>query len=291
MLTLREYILDYEKKGKAIGHFNITTLDMLWGVFNAAQKLSEEVGEKIPVVIGASEGEREFFGTQQFVDFIKSLRTEYDYPVFSNADHASSVKSAQEAIEAGCDMVIIDAADKSFEENVKMTRDVVMYRNDADSDTLIEAELGYIGVGSSIKDTLPEGVGTDATMTNPDEADRFVEESGVDLLAPAVGNVHGMIKTGNPRLNPGRVSEVRKKGGVPLVLHGGSGSTDEDFTAVIQAGISMIHISTELRVAYRRALDKALTESDSTTPYRYLVGVREAVQEVVEKRIRLFYGK
>jgi len=128
-------------------------------------------------------------------------------------------------------------------------------------------------------------------MTDPDEADRFVRESGVDLLAPSVGNVHGMIKLGNPRLNPERVAEVRKKGGVPMVLHGGSGSADEDFTLVIKAGISMIHISTELRLAYRKALDKALTKDPSTTPYKYLTGTREAVQEVVEKRMRLFYGE
>jgi len=141
-----------------------------------------------------------------------------------------------------------------------------------------------------MKDELPEGVG-EATMTDPAEADTFVQESGVDLLAPSVGNVHGMIKTGNPRLDPGRVSEVRKKGGVPLVLHGGSGSADEDFTAVIKAGVSVIHISTEVRTAYRSALNKALAENESTTPYRYMKGIRDAVQAVVEKRMRLFYGE
>jgi fructose-bisphosphate aldolase class II len=288
MKTLREYILDYESQQKAIGHFNITTLDMLWAVFNAAQKVSEEVGEKIPVVIGTSEGEREFFGQRQFVDFIRSLREQYDYPVFSNADHTMTVQGAQDAIDAGYDMVIIDAADKPIQENITMTRNVVLYRNNKNADTLIEAELGYIGSGSSVKDVLPEGV-TEATMTKPEEADMFVRESGVDLLAPSVGNVHGMIRSGNPRLDPERTTLVRKQGGVPMVLHGGSGSADEDFVAVIKAGISMIHISTELRTAYRAALEKALADNTSTTPYTYLKGVREAVQEVVEKRIRLFY--
>ncbi len=290
MMTLREYILDYEKKGKAIGHFNITTIDMLWGVFNAAQRFSDHAGEKVPVIIGTSEGEGDFFGAKQFVEVIKSLREEYDYPVFSNADHIHDTHRAKEAVELGYDMVIIDAADKTFEENVQMTRDVVMYRNEADSDTLIEAELGYIGVGSSVKDELPDEV-QDAPMTDPIEADKFVQESGVDLLAPSVGNVHGVIKSGNPRLDPERVSEVRKKGGVPLVLHGGSGSADEDFTDVIKAGISVVHISTELRVAYRSALGKAMLENNSTTPYKYMSGVRDAVQAVVEKRMRLFYGE
>ena len=290
MKTLREYVLDYELKGKAIGHFNVTTIDMLWGVFNAAQQFSEEVGEKVPVIIGTSEGEGDFFGPKQFVAVIESLREQYEYPVFSNADHIHDVDRAKEAVELGYDMVIIDGADKSFEENIQMTRDVVIYRNEADADTLIEAELGYIGVGSSVKDELPDEV-ENAPMTDPMDADTFVHEAGVDLLAPAVGNVHGVIKSGNPRLDPERVAEVRKKGGVPLVLHGGSGSADEDFVAVIKAGISVVHISTELRVAYRGALEKAMAESDSTTPYKYMKGVRDAVQAVVEKRMRLFYGE
>ena len=290
MMTLREYILEYEKQGRAIGHFNITTIDMLWGVFNAAQRFSDQIGEKVPVIIGTSEGEGDFFGAKQFVDIIKSLREQYDYPVFSNADHIHDVVRAKEAVEFGYDMVIIDGADKSFEDNIEMARSVVLYRNEIDSETLIEAELGYIGAGSSIKDVLPEEV-QEAPMTNPEEADRFVHESGIDLIAPAVGNVHGVIKSGNPRLDPERVTAVRKQGGVPLVLHGGSGSKDEDFTAVIKAGISVVHISTELRVAYRAALDKAMAENESTTPYKYMKGVRDAVQAVVEKRIQLFYGE
>lgn len=290
MMTLREYILAYENSGRAIGHFNITTIDMLWGVFNAAQRFSDQVGEKVPVIIGTSEGEGDFFGSKQFVEVIRSLREQYDYPVFSNADHIHDVDRAKEAVELGYDMVIIDAAAKTFEENIEMTRSVVLYRNEIDADTLIEAELGYIGAGSSVKDELPQDV-QDAPMTDPHEADTFVQESGVDLLAPAVGNVHGVIKAGNPRLDPERVRNVRKLGGVPLVLHGGSGSADDDFKAVIKAGISVVHISTELRVAYRSALDKAMAESDSTTPYTYMAGVRDAVQAVVEKRMRLFYGE
>jgi len=288
MLTLREYILEYEKQKKAMGHFNITTLDMLWAVFYGARAISEKIGENIPVIIGTSEGERDFFGQRQFVEFIKSLREEYQYPVFSNADHTATVARAKEAIDAGYDMVIIDAADKTLEENIKMTQQVVLYRNEVESDALIEAELGYIGVGSSIKDSMPKGV-TEATMTKPDEADTFTRETGIDLLAPSVGNVHGIITTGNPRLDADRVSQVRKCAGVPLVLHGGSGSTDEDFVAVIKSGISVIHISTELRKAYREALDEALAKSTSTTPYTYFEGVREKVQEIVEKRIELFY--
>lgn len=290
MLTLREYILDYESRKKAIGHFNITTIDMLWAVFNAARTISHEVGESIPVVIGTSEGERDFFGERQFVEMIKSMREEYDYPVFSNADHTYSVARAKQAIDSGYDMVIIDAAAKSFDENVDMTKQVVLYRNEVNAETLVEAELGFIGAGSTIKDSLPEGV-TEATMTDPEEADTFTRETGIDLLAPSVGNVHGIITSGNPHLDPDRVSMIRPQAGVPLVLHGGSGSTDQDFTAVINAGISMIHISTDLRKAYHDALVAEIsTKPKETTPYNYLKVPREAVERVVEERIRLFYN-
>jgi fructose-bisphosphate aldolase class II len=290
MKTLREYIAEAEKNNVAIAHFNFTTIDMLWGIIDAAKKLSEEKGVEIPLLVGVSEGERDFFGVQQAVDMIESIRNESLYPIFINADHTYSVERAQEAIDAGFDMVIIDAADKSYEENVEMTKAVVDYRNKAEAHTLVEAELGFIGGGSNIKDEIPEGV-SEETMTKPDEAKKFVTDTGVDVLAPSVGNVHGMVKSGNPRLNPERVQEIRAVADVPLVLHGGSGSADEDFTAVIKAGISMIHISTELRKVYRSALDSSLKKNpDQLAPYRYLKSTREEISNVAYERMKLFWS-
>ena len=207
---------------------------------------------------------------------------------FLNADHTYSVQRAKDAIDAGYDMVIIDGADQSHEENQAMTKEVVDYRNEKGVQTLIEAEFGYIGAGAGLKDEIPEGV-SEATMTKPNEARDFVVYTGVDLLAPSVGTVHGMVKTGNPRLNPELVSHIREACGVPLVLHGGSGSLDEDFFAVIDAGISMIHISTELRVAYRKGLEKGLAEVASMAPYKYTIFAKQGVMNAAEKRIRLFW--
>lgn len=287
MKTLKEYISEYEENNKAIGHFNVTTIDMLWAVFDAAREVSDEIGEKIPVVIGVSEGERDYIGAAQSALIVKSLREQFDYPVFINADHTYSVERSIEAIDLGYDMVIIDAAEKSFEENARLTREVVEYNKGKGSPALIEAELGYIGSGSGIKDEVPAGVSQE-TMTNPDEAKRFVDETGVDLLAPSVGNIHGMVKSGNPRLDAERVATVRATCGVPMVLHGGSGSADEDFTAVIKSGISMIHISTELRKAYREALEESLKTVTDVAPYKYLPTAKDAVKKVVKERIKLF---
>jgi fructose-bisphosphate aldolase class II len=289
MKTLKEYLYEAQKQKKALAHFNVANSDMLMAVFAAAKQVSEEVGEKIPFVIGVSEGERDAFGVTQIVDYVTSLKNEHDYPIFLNADHTYSVERTCEAIDAGFDMVIYDGANISHAENLENTKKVVAYRNEINPDCLVEAEFGFIGSGSSIKDSIPEGV-SEETMTKPSEAKEFVDASGVEVLAPSVGNLHGMVKTGNPALNPERVSEIWEATKTPLVLHGGSGSTDQDFVAVINAGISLIHISTELRVAYRKGIEEAFSSDDTLAPYKYFKKAKDAVQEKAAERIRLFWG-
>ena len=290
MKTLKEYILDAQANKKAIPHFNVANSDMLMAVFKAAQEVSEEYGEKIPLIIGVSEGERDQFGTTQAVDYVRSLKKQYDYPLFINADHTFSVERTCEAIDLGFDMVIYDGNKVSHEENLEHTKTVVAYRNKVNPHCLVEAEFGNIGLGSGLKDELPEGI-SEESMTDPIAAKEFVEATGIDLLAPAVGNVHGLIKTGNPALNPERVTAVLESVGIPLVLHGGSGSANEDFTAVIQAGISLIHISTDLRVAYRKGLEEMLSENTEVAPYKYNSKAKEGVKAKAKERIRLFWGE
>lgn len=291
MKTLSEYITIAEQEKVAIGHFNFANLDGLWAIFEAAQEASEEVqhpfGEKIPVLVGLSGGERKYVGVTEAVALVRHMREVYDYPIFLNADHNYEVGPTKTAIDAGYDMVIIDGAKVSHEENLAMTKEIVGYRNEVNPDCLVEAELGFIGMGSKMKDEMPEGV-SEETMTKPEEAAEFVKETGIDLLAPSVGNVHGMIKSGNPALSPERVAAVRAAAGVPLVLHGGSGSSDEDFTLVIKAGISMIHISTELRLVYREALEAELASNDAAAPYKYLTPARDAMKQKTKERIKLF---
>ena len=137
-------------------------------------------------------------------------------------------------------------------------------------------------------DAPPEDI--DVELTDPEEAASFVRETGVDLLAPAVGTMHGRLKSGaNPKLNPTRITEILNAAGVPLVLHGGSGTTDADFVAAIKAGISVVHINTDIRVAYRKGIEAGLAkDADEIAPYRFLAEGVEQVKEVTEKYIRLF---
>jgi fructose-bisphosphate aldolase, class II len=288
MKTLREYIKEAGEQGTALGHFNISNMEALHGIYGAAKGLG------VPVVIGVTEGEEPFFGREEAVAVIRAIRERDDYPIFLNADHHKSFESVKACVDAGFDMVIIDGAKLSFEENVKVTKQCVEYVKEYNkknnTDVLVEGELGFIGESSKMLDKLPDGV-SEETMTKPEDAKSFVEATGVDLLAPSVGNVHGMVKSGNPRLHPDRVKDVRQECGVPLVLHGGSGSTDEEFTACIGVGVDMVHINTEIRVAFRDALEQSLKDNpDDIAPYKYLPPAVQAIEKVVEARLKLFSG-
>lgn len=287
MKSLKEYIQEAEAKKVAIGHFNISNLEALWGIFKAAQKLD------LPVIIGVSEGERDFIGVKQVAALVKSIREEYDYPIFLNADHTYSFEKVKEAIDAGFDSVIFDGAQLSLEENIVQAKKCVEYARASGREVLIEGELGYIGTSSKVLDELPTGVNVnDDGLTTAEQAKKFVEATGVDLLAPAVGNVHGMMRVGHdPRLNIERVKEVREAAGVPLVLHGGSGTVDSDFVDAIHNGVAIVHINTEIRVAYRKGLELNLQASpDEVAPYKILKEAVKAVEKVVSDRLKLFNG-
>ncbi|HZS43033.1 MAG TPA: class II fructose-bisphosphate aldolase [Candidatus Paceibacterota bacterium] len=284
MQSLRECLNRVVKEKKAIGHFNISNIEGLWAVFKAARKLD------VPVIIGTSEGERDFLGVKQAVLLVKSLREEFDYPIFINADHTYSLERVKEAIDAGYDAVIYDGAEQPFEENIKITKQCVEYARSKNPEILIEGELGYKGTASEILDEIPKGVELGAEyLTKPDEAERFVKETGVDLLAPAVGNFHGMLKRGDPALNIKVVKEVSQAAKVPLVLHGASGNSAEDIKAAIENGVSIVHVSTELRAAYTEALRKSLTDyPKEVAPYKISKPAIEAMQKVAEEKLRIF---
>lgn len=286
MKTLRECIKEAEEKGVAIGHFNISNIEALHGIYNAAKKLN------LPVIIGVSEGEESFVGREEAVALVKTIRERDNYPIFLNADHHKSFESVKACINAGFDAVIIDGAKLSFEENIKVTKECVDYARSVTEatgrDILVEAELGYIGEGSNIKDEVPEGAGI---LTKPEDAKKFVEMTGVDLFAPSVGSIHGLIKSGKPHIDASLVSEIKKATGVTLVLHGGSGLRDEDFTNAIKAGISIIHINSEIRLAFHDAIEKSLaSQQNEINPAKILNPAVDTIEKVVFERLKLFSG-
>jgi len=283
MLSLREYITEATKRGIAIGHFNISTLDGVWAVVDAAKELG------VPVIIGVSEGERDYVGVHEISAIVKTIREQRGQPVFLNADHTYSFDRVKEAIDAGFDAVIFDGAQLSFEENVKITKQCVDYARACGRDVIVEGELGFIGTSSKVLNEIPAGaVVGDAAMTKPADALAFVTQTGVDMLAPAVGNIHGVVRGGDPALNTVRVKEIREAIKIPLVLHGASGNSASDIAESVKNGVAVVHVNTELRLAYRQGLVKSLSENpDEVAPYKFLKPAKLAMQKVVLEKLRI----
>ncbi len=282
-MDLKEEFSLARSEKRALAHFNISDSVQAGAIVRAAVRANQ------PIVIGLSEGERDFLGVPQAVALVRSYKNSHDR-TYLNADHTYSFERAKEAIDAGFDSVVIDGAKLGFEENVALTRQCVEYARASGKNILIEGEIGYIGTSSKILEEAPEGaVITEVDMTTVDELLSFVHATQVDLIAPAVGSLHGMVRKGNPKLSIARISELSQASPIPLVLHGGSGTTDEEFRSAIQAGIAMIHINTEIRLAYQRGITAYITSHlDEIAPYRFLSQGADAVEEIVFNRLNLF---
>lgn len=284
MKSLREVIQAAQASKTAVGHFNFSDMVGLYGIAQAARE------KGVPVILGLSEGERDFVGVRQAVALVDSLRTEFNQELFLNADHTKSVERAKEAIDAGFDAVLFDGSSLSYEENVRQTKQVIEYAKASGREVIVEGELGYIGTSSQVLVDIPTGVDLEKGLTTAEEAAKFVAETGVDLLAPAVGNIHGMLAgRPDPSLNQGVVQSIAAVAKVPLVLHGASGNSQEDIKAAIAAGVAIVHVNTELRVAYRDALKRTLqAEPDEVAPYKILKPAVQAVAEVVSAKLAIF---
>ena len=286
MSQLRSVLENAQSNGTAVGHFNISDWILLKAVFASANEL------KVPVIVGASEGERAFLGIAQIAALVRSLREEDGFPIFLNADHTHSLESAIAAAKAGFDSIVYDLSALPFEENVKQTKEAVEALKSINPSILVEGEIGNIGTGSEIHESLPD---RSNELSTPEEARQFVASTGVDVLAPAVGNSHGMLQSMvegdvKKRLDLERIQEIKRASKSFLTLHGGSGTEDSDLRSAIAAGINIIHINTELRVAWRKGLEEAFALKPSEiVPYKLLPLAEGSIKQVVLARLRLFH--
>ncbi len=288
MKTLKTVLQDAQARGEAVGHFNISDLVLLKAVVAAARELN------VPVIVGLSEGEREFVGTRQIGAMVRSLREEFDFPIFLNADHTHSLAKGIEAAKAGFDAIVFDLSALPFEENIRQTKQAVEALKAINPLMMVEGEIGDIGTGSEIHDSSPD---LSKGLSSPAEAKQYVESTGVDILAPAVGNMHGMLRSmikgeTKKRLDIERIAAIKRATGSMLTLHGASGTDDDDLRRAIAAGINIVHINTELRVAWRAGLEQGLAKHpEEVVPYKIYPAAIEAVKQVVESRLRLFSEK
>jgi fructose-bisphosphate aldolase class II len=283
--ALHEAVAEAARERRALPHFNVSELAGLKAVGSAAKSVGQ------PVIVGASEGERGFFGGRALVALVRLLSEELAVPLYASADHTHSLSGLKEAVTAGFDAVVFDASALPFRENVERTREAVAEAKSIAPHVLVEGELGFIGSGSVLVRQLGANVAVGGNdLPTAEQAAEFVDRTGVDLLAPAVGNVHGMIRDGaQPALDIARISALRAAVGRPLVLHGGSGIARGQLRAAIEAGIAIVHVNTELRLVWRRGVEEGLaTDADEIAPYRILAPAVAGVARVAEELVRLF---
>lgn len=284
MTTLQELLGRARKEHWAIGHFNVSNLEQM----RAIVRVCKELGS--PAMLGTSEGERGAIGLFEAVALRQALRHEFDIPVFLNADHSKSVDTARAAVEAGYDSVHLDLSAKPFAENVVETRDFVAYARAKSPGISIEGEVGYLVTESSSMSSEKVDV-PEASLATPELAEEFVKKTGVDRLAPALGSFHGISTATEKTIHVDLVAKIRAvvPDSVALVLHGGSGLSEQQIKDAIAVGINNVHINTELRVAYVGGIKEHLAaHPDDTTPYKLSREGIEAMAEVLKNKLELF---
>lgn len=267
----------------AVGQFNVSNLEQIRAVCEVAAAL------RSPVILGTSEGERKFIGLRQIAAVARAWQEETGLPIILNADHSRSFETAKAAADAGYSGIHFDGSELPYEENLKITKEVVEYVKSKNPEAVVEGELGRVLGGSQVHTEAIELKESDFTV--PDLAAQFAKETGIDSLAISYGNVHGVFGKGlegAEKLDIGRLKAIRQKTDVFLVLHGGSGIVGGEIRESIKNGIVKVNINTELRVAYVNTLREVLNRSRETTPYKIWPSVIEAVKKVVEEKIKLF---
>lgn len=283
-MTLADELKQARDKGVAIGHFNFSDMAGLYAIAAAARELN------VPVIVGVSEGERGFTGVAEAAALVKAIAAQYNQRIYMNADHTHSLEGALAAAKAGFDSVVFDLSSLPMDQNIAQTAQAVKELKAINPAIIIEGEIGNIGSGSEVHDKAPENLG----LSTVEEAVNFVKATGVDVLAPAVGNMHGILPsmlTGEvqKRLHIDRIKEISQATGLYMTLHGGSDTNDGDLVAAIKAGITVVHINTEIRVAWRKALDASVAaDKDQIAPYKVFAPVQKAVEEVVKARLKVF---
>ena len=282
-MTIKDYLKDTISNCWALGHFNFSENDALRAIVESAAEL------KTPIFVGVSENERKHIGIKETIALVRAFREEFGIPIFLNADHHKNFEAVKEVVDAGYDAILADFSKLPFEENIKMTKQSVEYAKSKNPDIITEGELGYVRGESKIQTEVIEIKPED--LTKPEEAAQFVKETGVDLLAPAVGNIHGIVTNNSGTIDIQRIGDIKKAIGenIYLVLHGGSGLNELEFKNAIEAGVSMVHINTEIRVAFTESLRKTLQEMpEETTPYKVMAPSILAMKKVIAEKLKIF---
>ncbi len=281
LVRSKELLLDAQKNHYAVGAFNVENMEMVQAVVAAAE------AENAPVILQTTPSTLRYANTSLYSAMAKAVAEKTFVPVAIHLDHGSNFELCEQAAKDGYTSLMIDGSKFPLNENITLAKKVVEMAKKYPACPTVEAELGRLG---GKEDDVEVKDGED-TCTDPIEAIGFVEESGIDSLAVAIGTAHGFYK-GIPELKFDRLEQIRDKVSVPLVLHGSSGIPDEDIIKAISLGICKVNFATELRVAYSDAVKACIKEDPSVyDPKKYGADARDAVIALVRHRIRICMGK
>lgn len=272
LVTTKELLLDAQKNGYAVGAFNVENMEMVQAVVAAAEEL------KSPVIMQTTPSTIKYASPEMFYANVAAAANNASVPVVMHLDHGSSFELAVHAFRAGYTSIMIDGSHSVFEENIAITKSVVDVCHAGN--VPVEAELGKVG---GKEDDLDGGNGGGYTV--PSEAVEFVEKTGIDSLAVAIGTAHGVYKV-TPKLDVERLSEIREVVSIPLVLHGTSGVPDEAVKECIRRGICKVNYATDLRIAFSNGVKEYLAANpDAFDPKKYNAVGREKVKEYVMSKM------
>lgn len=280
-MKAREWLEKAKREKWALGAFNVGNLETFKAIALAAAK------KKSPVIIETSPGETSWMEAKNIVDLAKNYSDEYQIPILINLDHAGTLDECLKGIEAGYDLIHFDGSKMPFEKNLEISKQVVEQAHK--KGILVEGEFDHISGSSEVHSGSAKDVIKNIPMTDPELAQKFVRESGVDILAAFFGNVHGVFDLGGENLNIDLLREINKAVPCFLSLHGGSGIDASNIRQAVSQGIVKVNINTEMRQAFRDSLEESLENNpDEVAMYKVEGPVIEAVQRVVEGKIELF---
>ncbi len=271
---LKKYLKRAGKEKWAIGQFNFSTLDQLKAILESSKKM------RSPVILGTSRGEANFFGIEEAANLISFYKKSNKNLFFLNLDHGTDLEIIKKAVDAGYDMVHFDGSKMNLEENIKETKKVLKYANR--KGVLVEGEIGHIFGKSSLN---KKEFKQNQRLPSIEEVHVFFKKTKVDLLALAVGNVHGIYPK-MPSIDFNLLKEAQKIGAL-LVFHGASGFSDKEIIKAIKCGVVKININTELRVAWKESIKKEVL-TENFAPYEILLNPQKEVSLKVEEKIKLF---
>lgn len=279
LVTSKEMLIDAQKNNYAIGAFNANNMEIVQAIIETAEE------ERSPVIVQASQGAIKYAGLDMIVSMVKSLAEKATIPVVLHLDHGTDYYQNILCLRAGFTSLMFDGSKLPFDENVAMARKVVEMAHVCD--VPVEAEIGQIGKMDASDEPGVARERIKEFMADPEEAARFVKMTEIDSLAAAVGTIHGCQEQ-IAQLDIPRIEKIRDLTGVPLVLHGASGASDEEIRKGIAAGISKINIDTRIRMGFTKAARDFLNQNpDEIDPRKMLGPAKEAAKEVIRGRIRV----